>query len=74
MKEIWDNPIKRFHTTYRIEQNDLLRVAVANARWAIEVGQDIEITDTETGEVYFITKHGNVEYIQGDFAKELFNI
>jgi len=74
MKEIWSNSTRKFHTAYHIEQDGFLRIAVANARWAIEAGQDMDITDTETGEVYFVTKHGNIEYIQGDFAKELFNI
>lgn len=30
-----------------------------------------QIVDSETGEVMFIYKNGNVDYIQGDFAVEM---
>lgn len=45
--------------------------AVLQLKEVIGFNFSLDITDGETGEVLFTFNHGNIEYIEGDFARLL---
>ena len=73
----WQRPeskLVKYRTQTHLDIDEPRAEALNSARAAIYGKLTMEITDNETGELYFQTKKGNVEYIERDFALDLYNI
>lgn len=71
---------KIYNSTTTFNEKDGLDFAIIETRAFIkniDYFTEIEkrvVTDAETGEVMFVAEHGNIQYIEGGFAKKLFNL
>lgn len=69
---------KLYNMATTVNEKNGLDFVIAETKYLIEnIDRLTEIenrtvTDAETGEVLFVAEHGNIQYIEGGFAKKLF--
>lgn len=72
MKEIINKRKYCVTTETNINSKDILLGAAYNAMRCYSNEESLLITDNDTGEVLFQYEHGAVKWMDGDFARALF--